>query len=172
MFRRKLLLLSLLLRKCEAIRARLFSSNNNRTEQNSIHAMSSPSQLNYYLSSSHNNIEDSYSSPRTNTKGIEHDTTTPTTNNNSVNNPQQQHPPENPPPVLVVTHRHTGTNTNEGQDIVVGLLIGSILILALALLVLVGPPLVRYIRSKLPVSQRRINRRYETIERWLITKVW
>jgi hypothetical protein len=65
------------------------------------------------------------------------------------------------------------TNNKDVQvhSIIVGLLIGIILFLSMALLYLIGPPLARFIRSKIPVSQKRMNRRYETIERWLISKV-
>jgi hypothetical protein len=65
------------------------------------------------------------------------------------------------------------TNNKDAQihSIVVGLLIGIILFLSVALLFLIGPPMLRFVRSKIPVSQKRMNRRYETIERWLISKV-
>ena len=57
------------------------------------------------------------------------------------------------------------------EEIVVGVLIGVITFLSVVLLCLTIPPLIRWIRSKFPVSQKTIDRRYETIERWMITKV-
>jgi len=59
----------------------------------------------------------------------------------------------------------------EKQRIIVGFLIGTIFILSLTLLFLTGPLLWRYLKRKMPVSQKRSNLRYDTIERWLISKV-
>jgi hypothetical protein len=54
---------------------------------------------------------------------------------------------------------------------VVGVLIALIIMLWLILGAMLCYPIMRFIRRKMPVSKRRINRRYETIEGWLITKV-
>lgn len=55
--------------------------------------------------------------------------------------------------------------------VVVGILIGLIVILWVVLGVMLCVPLIRCIRRRMPVSKKRVNRRYETIEGWLITKV-
>ena len=68
----------------------------------------------------------------------------------------------------------TGTNIiipTLVYNLVVWFLVSTIIILSMFLVIVVGPTFLRWIRSKMPITPRRINRRYETIERWLITKV-
>lgn len=55
--------------------------------------------------------------------------------------------------------------------VVVGVLVALIVMLWIILGGMLCYPLLRYIKRKWPVSERRINRRYDTIEGWLITKV-
>jgi CBS domain containing-hemolysin-like protein len=62
-------------------------------------------------------------------------------------------------------------STRPHNIIVVGVLIGFIILLFLILTFVTLPPLYACIRRKIPVSQRRIDRRYATIEGWLISKV-
>jgi hypothetical protein len=70
---------------------------------------------------------------------------------------------------LAPTSLQTATPT---QDMaIVGALIGIIIILACLLLYLVLPPLLSRLRSLAPISQKRLDSRYKTIEGWLITKV-
>lgn len=69
-------------------------------------------------------------------------------------------------------HNSNRYGYNEERNwVVVGVLIALIVMLWLILGGMLCYPLMRYIRRKMPVSKRRINRRYETIEGWLITKV-
>ena len=55
--------------------------------------------------------------------------------------------------------------------IIVGVLIALIVVLGMVLGVVTIPPLINFFRRKIPVSQKRIDRRYATIDGWLITKV-
>lgn len=55
--------------------------------------------------------------------------------------------------------------------IIVGILIGLIVILCCVLGIVTIPPLWYYLRRTLPVSQKRIDRRYATIDGWLVRKV-
>lgn len=59
----------------------------------------------------------------------------------------------------------------ENNSAVVGVLSGLIVFLSLLFLVLVIPPFCRSLQQRIPVSKKRIKRRYETIEGWLISKV-
>jgi di/tricarboxylate transporter len=68
----------------------------------------------------------------------------------------------------ISVHSASSTTTNM---IVVGILIAIIIILSMIFLGMVIPPLLRYIQRQIPVSQKRIDERYETIEGWLISKV-
>ena len=61
--------------------------------------------------------------------------------------------------------------SEERNWIVVGVLIALIIMLWLILGGMLCYPIMRFIQRRIPVSKRRINRRYETIEGWLITKV-
>ena len=54
---------------------------------------------------------------------------------------------------------------------VVATLVALILILCVILGFVALPPFVHIIRRKMPVSQARINKRYATVDGWLITKV-
>ncbi|KAL3941825.1 MAG: hypothetical protein SGBAC_003871 [Bacillariaceae sp.] len=60
----------------------------------------------------------------------------------------------------------------EGEEnmAIVGVLIGLIVFLSVVLVWIMFPPLLDYIRTKMPVSQKRIDRRYSTIDGWLISK--
>jgi hypothetical protein len=60
--------------------------------------------------------------------------------------------------------------TPPGDMIIVGILIGLIIFLTLLLARVALPPLMAWIRRKLPVSPKRIERRYATIDGWLISK--
>ena len=64
---------------------------------------------------------------------------------------------------------HYSPTTNNA--IVVGILIAIIIILSVLFLLLIIPPCMRFVQRQIPVSQKRINERYETIEGWLISKV-
>jgi len=54
---------------------------------------------------------------------------------------------------------------------VVAVLIALICILFLILMSITLPPIIHMIKRKIPVSQARIDRRYATIDAWLIRKV-
>lgn len=54
---------------------------------------------------------------------------------------------------------------------VLAALVALIFVLTGIFLYLVIPPLLRFIRSRIPVNPKRIEARYVTIEGWLITKV-
>jgi hypothetical protein len=54
---------------------------------------------------------------------------------------------------------------------VVAVLIALICILCLILVTVTVPPIVHMIRRKLPISQARMDRRFATIDGWLIRKV-
>ena len=60
----------------------------------------------------------------------------------------------------------------EENAVIVAILIGLIIFLSLVLVWIAFPPLLDWIRGKIPVSPKRIARRYATIDGWLITKVW
>ena len=63
------------------------------------------------------------------------------------------------------------TGGAERNWIIVGILIALIGILWMVLGAMLCLPIARCIRHRIPVSKKRIYRRYETIEGWLITKV-
>lgn len=68
----------------------------------------------------------------------------------------------------------SGLSSNKGEErnwIIVGVLIALIGILWMVLGAMLCLPITRCIRRRMPVSKKRIQRRYETIEGWLITKV-
>jgi hypothetical protein len=54
---------------------------------------------------------------------------------------------------------------------VVGILVGLIILLSFLFLAMIAPTISRFVRRKVPVSDERIERRYETVEGWLISKV-
>jgi len=64
-----------------------------------------------------------------------------------------------------------GTYGEERNWVVVGVLIALIVVLWIVLGLMLCIPLGRFVRRRMPVSKKRVNRRYETIEGWLITKV-
>jgi hypothetical protein len=63
------------------------------------------------------------------------------------------------------------SSTKPHNMMVVGVLIGLIILLCIILTFVTMPPFLAWMRRKMPVSQRRIDRRYATIEGWLISKV-
>ncbi len=67
--------------------------------------------------------------------------------------------------------REYSSETAQLHNIIIGILIGIICILTVALLILIIPILRNFLKRKIPVSQQRVDRRYDTIERWLISKV-
>jgi len=54
--------------------------------------------------------------------------------------------------------------------VIVGVLIGLITFLSFVLVWIMFPPIMDFVRRKMPVSQKRIDRRYLTIDGWLISK--
>jgi len=56
--------------------------------------------------------------------------------------------------------------------VVVSILIALISLLCIILAFVTIPPVMHMIRRKMPIPQARIDRRYATIDGWLITKVW
>jgi hypothetical protein len=70
--------------------------------------------------------------------------------------------PTTPPEVVCCEH-----NNKAG----VGILIGLLALASLFFLALILQPLNRCIRRRIPVSDKRIEGRYETIEGWIISKV-
>jgi hypothetical protein len=66
---------------------------------------------------------------------------------------------------------YSSSQSSTTNMIVVGILIAIIILLSILFLCMVIPPLLRYIQRQIPVSQKRIDERYETIEGWLISKV-
>lgn len=69
---------------------------------------------------------------------------------------------ETPPPEVIP----------EAQNqIVVGILVGLIVILSVLFASMLLPCVLRCFRQRIPVSDKRIERRYETIEGWMISKV-
>ena len=65
-------------------------------------------------------------------------------------------------------YQSNGANQNM---IIVSILIGLICVLCIILGFVTIPPLIIFIQRRLPVPQKRIDRRYATIDGWLITKV-
>lgn len=54
---------------------------------------------------------------------------------------------------------------------VVATLVGLIIILCIILGFVTLPPFIHMVRRKMPVSQKRIEKRFATIDNWLVTKV-
>jgi hypothetical protein len=76
-------------------------------------------------------------------------------------------PPEfspTPPPISEV-------NCCEQNKVVVSILIGLVVLLSIFFIAMLSPSLNRCIHRHTPVSDERIERRYETIEGWIISKV-
>jgi hypothetical protein len=80
-------------------------------------------------------------------------------------------------PTPSISHSDPNNNSNIMSEpasenmVIVGILIGFIIFLCLVLAWVALPPIIGYIRKKMPVSQKRINRRYVTVDGWLISKV-
>jgi hypothetical protein len=84
------------------------------------------------------------------------------------------------PVLLHYNHSNNNNNNNTSSSIgydqernwaIVGVLIALIILLWIVLGGMLCYPIIRFLQRRMPVSQRRINRRYDTIEGWLITKV-
>jgi hypothetical protein len=80
-------------------------------------------------------------------------------------------------PTPSISHSDSNNNSNMMSEpassnmVIVGILIGFIIFLCLVLAWVALPPIIGYIRKKMPVSQKRISRRYATVDGWLISKV-
>jgi hypothetical protein len=81
------------------------------------------------------------------------------------------HPASTPSPHAAVSPNTTTGAESETNIVIVGALIALIIVLSAIFLFLALPPLVSCVRAFWPISQKRVNSRYETIEGWLITKV-
>lgn len=79
-------------------------------------------------------------------------------------------------------HQHTQTDStapppspfvldDDRRMLVTGILIAIMVVLSLLLCYLVTPLLMEFLRAKIPESKARTERRYQTIEGWLVTKV-
>jgi hypothetical protein len=55
--------------------------------------------------------------------------------------------------------------------VIVGILLGTIVVLIGLFLYLILPAVLARLRAMMPVNEKRVQARYETIEGWLITKV-
>jgi H+/Cl- antiporter ClcA len=62
-------------------------------------------------------------------------------------------------------------NSSSPNLIVAGIMIGLVAVFFVCLCYLLHPCLAHWLRRKVPVSAAQIQRRYQTIEGWLITKV-
>jgi Ring finger domain len=83
----------------------------------------------------------------------------------------------------MLTHENNYSSINEtatvtivklGGDLhwmIVGILIGLVCLLSGLLIYLLYAPVRNYIRRKIPVSPEKIQRRYQTIDGWMVTKV-
>jgi hypothetical protein len=69
---------------------------------------------------------------------------------------------------LTTIHKEDNLNPNM---LLAGFMMGLVVVFSLALCYLIFPSLLRWLRRKIPITEAQINRRYETIEGWLITKV-
>jgi hypothetical protein len=61
--------------------------------------------------------------------------------------------------------------SDDRRMLVTGMLIAIMIILSVLLCYLVMPLFYDYLRAKIPVSEARKERRYQTIEGWLVSKV-
>lgn len=69
-------------------------------------------------------------------------------------------------------HQHQQQTQHQQQNMaVVSILIALIAMLCLILMFVTIPPLIHMIKRRMPVPQAKIDRRYATIDGWLITKV-
>mmetsp|Transcript_58373 Transcript_58373/g.142743 ORF Transcript_58373/g.142743 Transcript_58373/m.142743 type:complete len:825 (-) Transcript_58373:34-2508(-) len=73
------------------------------------------------------------------------------------------------PPTTPAQHQ-VDSNASQKNMIIVGVLIALIIVLCCILMFIVIPPVIKFFRKKIPVSKKRIERRYRTIDGWLITK--
>jgi hypothetical protein len=62
-------------------------------------------------------------------------------------------------------------SSNHPNMVLTGVLMGLVTVFTIALCYLTIPSLLQWIRQKIPVSKARVQRRYETVEGWLISKV-
>jgi hypothetical protein len=62
-------------------------------------------------------------------------------------------------------------NESDPNLIVAGIMMGLVAVFTICLCYLLLPCLAHWFRRKVPVSAAQIQRRYQTIEGWLITKV-
>jgi len=65
----------------------------------------------------------------------------------------------------------TKSSVAEENMVIIGVLVGLVVLLFAVFTIIVGPPLIQYIKRKIPDDPKKIQRRYETIEGWLISKV-
>lgn len=68
------------------------------------------------------------------------------------------------------TAQETPTSTGPNM-LLTGILMGLVIIFSITLCYMTLPTLIRWVRKKVPVSEARVQRRYETVEGWLISKV-
>jgi hypothetical protein len=62
--------------------------------------------------------------------------------------------------------------SSEAKDwILVMVLVGLIVVLSILFLMMIVPPIVKWIKKQIPIDPKILLARYETIEAWLITKV-
>jgi hypothetical protein len=62
-------------------------------------------------------------------------------------------------------------NDSEPNMILTGIMMGFVAIFTISLCYLILPSMMQCLRRKIPVTTAQIQRRYQTIEGWLITKV-
>lgn len=124
----------------------------------------------------HQNME-----PRTNSAGVafNHSSTAPDFSSCSLNPPCNRTIIDKPVNGTDLTYN----STSNGGDLVLqssasqtnmAILISLIVLIALLLLILsylIGPPMISFIKRRIPVDPKKLDARYETIEGWLISKV-
>ena len=72
------------------------------------------------------------------------------------------------PPVVSTSSTST---TSDPNLILTGCMMGLVAIFSLLLCYLLLPLCFQWVRRKIPATTAQVNRRYETVEGWLITKV-
>jgi hypothetical protein len=65
----------------------------------------------------------------------------------------------------------TAATSSDPNMVLTGIMMGLVILFSLMLCCLTLPPLIYWLRRRIPVSTAQIQRRFETIEGWLITKV-
>jgi hypothetical protein len=65
----------------------------------------------------------------------------------------------------------TRFDSEDRRMLVTGILVAIMIVLSILLCYLVVPLICDYLRAKIPVSESRKERRYQTIEGWLVSKV-